>query len=223
MRFYGVKLLLICCAVGTLHPCAAQEVGKVQGFVLNERGSPEMGVTVSVEPLDATPTTSLVRESETDKNGRFAVQNLPLGAYKVFTKKESSSYPDTAFAFYSGNAFPTVMLTEKVPTADLLVKLGPQAGAIAGQIQDRVTGAPIKATFLLKRSDPPNYWISLSQDATFRILVPQNIGISLEISAVGYKTEYYGGTTDSLKREPLRVQSGQEITFNVDLEPVVHH
>jgi hypothetical protein len=53
----------------------------------------------------------------------------------------------------------------------------------------------------------------------YRVLLPPNTDILIEVSAPDYKTFYYGGTSDSLQRSPIRLESGQEPKLDIRLDP----
>jgi carboxypeptidase family protein len=198
---------------------AAQQPGSISGTVVDERGSPVVQAQVRVDPLDGRLRGTPVRMVETDKDGHFIMNNLGLMSYKVFAMKESAGYPDTSGAFYSNNVFPTVTLTASVPTADITLKVGPPAGVVSGSVTNAVTGAPVLAGFLLRRASDPGYWISMSQKADYRVLVPPSVEVSVEVSAPGYKTWLYGGPSDPLNRPPIRLDSGKEMRLDIQLQP----
>lgn len=217
------KWFVILCALAfgcfTVPFVLAQQVGSIRGTVADMNGIPVVAARVSVDPLDGRPRAFPVREAETDKSGHFSIGNLDLGTYGVFAMKESSGYPDTASAFYSNHVFPTAALTADIPTADLIVKIGPPAGVISGLVTDGTTNNPVDTAFLLRRTASPDNWISLSQRPKYRVLVPASTDVSFEVSAPGFKTYYYGGASDSLKRPPVRLESGQEMKLNIQLDP----
>src|SRR5215467_9316793 len=111
----------------------AQQIGTIRGTVVDEQGKAVVDARIQVEPLGVIMHT-LVREVNTDKIGRFAMEGLQFGSYKVFAMKESAGYPNTAFAFYSNQVFSTVTLLANAPTADLVLKVGPPAGIISGRV-----------------------------------------------------------------------------------------
>ncbi len=197
----------------------AQQPGAIRGSVADEKGIPIAGARVSVDPLNGIPRSDLVREAESDKDGRFSITNLELGPYGVFAGKESSGYPDTSSSFYGNNAFPTATLTPSAPVVDLVLQVGPRAGVLKGQITDAATNKPLDVAFLLRRSANPNNWVSISKRGEYRVLVPPSTDVSFEVSAQGYKTYYYGGTSDALKRPPVRLDSGQEMKLDIHLDP----
>jgi len=198
---------------------SGQPSGSIRGTVINEKGLPVQAARVEVDPLGGPPRSDLVREAETDKDGRFSIVNLELQAYKVFAMKESDGYPDTSFAFYSNHIFPTVTLTATAPGVDMVLKIGPPAGVIKGTVRDASTGKPVNAGFVLRRASDPDNWVSLSQPAEFRVLVPPAMDIIVEVSAQGFRTWYYGGMSDPLKRSALRLASSEETKLDVELQP----
>jgi hypothetical protein len=211
--------VLLCVMLLSFSLCAAGRPGMVRGTVVDESGTPVVAAQVSVDEMNGLPKAAPVLMSETDKNGHFSIGNLEFGNYKVFAMKESAGYPNTGFAFYSDNVFPTVELTTAVPTADITLKVGPPAGVMLGSVTNAVTGTPVLASFLLRRVPEPDNWISMSQKADYRVLVPPSVEVSIEVSAPGYKTWYYGGPSDAFKRPPIRLESGKEMKLDIQLEP----
>ncbi len=197
----------------------AERPGSILGTVVDERGSPVVQAQVSVDPIDGRVRGTPVRMVETDKDGHFIMNNLDLVSYKIFVSKESAGYPDTAFAFYSNNAFPTVNLTASMPTVTVALKVGPSAGLILGSVSNAADGAPVLATFLLRKASDPDDWISMSQKSDYRVLVPPSVEVSVEVSAPGYKTWFYGGPSDTLNRPPIRLDSGKEMRLDIQLQP----
>jgi hypothetical protein len=208
---------LLCLPYGFLW-AAAERPGIVRGIVVDDSGAPVAAVQVSIDLSDGLPKVAPVRMTETDKNGHFLIGNLEFGSYKVFAMKEAAGYPNTSFAFYSNQIFATATLTAKEPAVDLILKVGPMAGITTGLVTDE-KNIPINATFLLRRASDPDSWISMSQRPEYRILVPPKTDVLLEVSAPGYKTWYYGGAYDLMKRGPIRLESREEMKLDVQLQP----
>jgi hypothetical protein len=215
------KRLLFTFMVFTCLQSAARQPGKIEGMVRDEEGRPLDAARVSVDPLDGRPQLSAVREVETKKDGHFTMDNLQWGSYKVFAMKESAGYPDTSFAFYSNQIFSTVTLAATAPSVDLLLKVGPPAGIIRGRVANAVTTEPLNAGFLLRRATDLDNWISLSERPEYRVLLPPNTDIVIEVSAPGYKTFYYGGPSDPLARPPIRLEPRQEMKLDIKLQPSI--
>jgi len=185
---------------------------------VDEVGKPVATAQVIVDPMDGRPRSNAIQIVETDNGGRFSVAGLVFGSYKVFAKKDPAGYPDTSFAFYSNHLFATAALTPDAPVVDLILKVGPPASVVTGL----VTGArndPVSATFLLRRASDPENWISMSQRPEYRVLLPPRTDVVLEVSAPGYRTWYYGGAFDLMKRGPIRLESREEMRLDIQLEP----
>ena len=198
---------------------AAREPGLIRGTVVDEKGMPVAAAQVRVDPANGLPRSNIVREVETNEGGQFLMDNLAPGSYKVFARKETAGYPNTAFAFYSNHVFPTATLTASAPAIDLILRIGPPAAVIHGSVRNASTKVPVDASFLLRRAADLENWISMSQRPDYRVLIPPLTEITFEVSAPGYKTYYYAGATDPLKRPALRLESRQELKLDIELEP----
>jgi hypothetical protein len=218
-RFSPLSILSLSLLFAPYSPC--QLAGSIQGTVVNEKGMPVPVAQVRVDPLDGRPRADAVLIVETDRSGHFLVSNLELESYKLFAMKESLGYADTAAAFYSNNVFPTVTLTASVPTVDITLRVGPPAGVLSGRVSSAVSGDPVPGAILLRRVLDPGYWISMSQKPDYRVLLPPSAEVIVEVSAPGFKTWYYGGPSDALKRAPIRLESGKEMKLDIQLEPEV--
>lgn len=196
----------------------AQQAGTIKGAVMDELGKPVVTAQVIVDPIDGRPRGNAVQLIETDNSGHFSISSLALGSYKVFAKKDSAGYPDTSFAFYSNHIFATATLTANAPVVDLTLTVGPAAGVITGLVTN-AENDPINTSFLLRRASDADNWISMSQKADYRVLVPPSVEVSVEVSAPGYKTWYYGGPSDTLRRPPIRLESGKEMKLDIQLQP----
>jgi hypothetical protein len=219
MRARSPILAILSVALALISYSAGQLAGSIRGMVVDEKNVPIPAAQVRVDPLDSRPRADVVLLVETDGSGHFSVNNLQLQSYKIFAMKEPSGYPNTAFGFYSNNFFPIVTLSASVPTADITLKLGPPDGVISGSVTDAVTGAPVPTGFLLRRISDPDNWISMSQKANYRVLVPPSVEVSVEVSAPGYKTWYYGESSDPMKRNPIRLESREEMKLDIQLQP----
>jgi len=199
--------------------CTTKGKGSISGTILDEKGMPLVGAMVRADLIDSRPMGKALNLVETDANGHFLFSLIELTSYKIFAMKESAGYPNTAAAFYSHQVFLTVTLTESMPTADITLKLGPPAAMVTGIVTNAITAAPLDVSVLLRRVSDPDEWISIGQRAAYRVLVPPDADVFVEVSAPGYKTWYYGGPSDSLKRPPIRLDSGKEMKLDIKLEP----
>lgn len=215
-------LILSCVAVCSFSLPSVSQVstGVIKGSVVNETGQSVLGAIVRIDPIDSRPQSSMVRTVETDQNGHFAMTSLKFGAYKVFAMKESAGYANTAFSFYSNNEFVTATLSVINPAINLVLKVGPPAGVLNGHVRDAATGHAVSAAFVLRRNSAPDNWISLSEPPNYKLLLPAGVDVLLEVSAPGYRTAYYGGSSDPQHRSPIHLSSKQEMELNIQLEPL---
>jgi hypothetical protein len=183
--------------------------GIISGTVIDEHGSPVLAAQVDVEAEDGRVRSLARRFVETDSDGRFSIDGLRWGKYRAFAKKESSSYADMAFPFYSNNLYPEASVTESAPTANLQIRLGPKAGALVGHVTNAETGAPLNAGFKLTRATNTDSWPSTSEPPVYRVLLPSAVDIQVEVSAPGFKTW--------MSSKPVRLQAGTELTLDVAL------
>jgi hypothetical protein len=206
-RFFFISLILT--SLSTLSAMPAQTLGTIHGTVLDNRGVPVSGARVNAA-LTRQPGQSVAHYVETDATGHFSIDGLAWGEYKVFVMREQSGYPNMHFSFYSNDVFPTASVTPNAPIADLQIQLGPRAGTLTGSISDGASGAPISADLKLIRAEAPKKWISIGVAPLYRVLVPSNTEVLLEVTASGFKT----WTLSS----PLLLHSGEEIQLDIPME-----
>jgi len=191
--------------------------GLIAGTVVDERGGPVTGIKVFVAKSDGRIKLNAMRHARSDGQGRFTFAGLPSGQYRLYAIGEDQGYPDTTFEFYAQNPVPLIQIPETGGSSDVVITLGPKAGAIAGTVVDKTTRALVNATFVLTDASEPARWISTSVPAKFRILVPPGRNITVRVSAPGYDAWYYNNHTPG--NTPLRVASGEEVHLDVELSP----
>jgi hypothetical protein len=196
---------------------AAQDGGAITGTVVDENKVPLVKAKVNADPVDSRPTGSLVRYVETNSDGRFLIDRLPLGKYRVFAKKEDAGYPDMSWSLYSNDLFPIVAITPTSRIQELRIQLGPKGALLMGSVTNAITGAPLNAGFKLLRVGDPNKWISTSLPSDYRVLVPPSTDVLLEVSAPGFQTWYYGGPSDPSKRPALHLESGSQMRLDIPM------
>lgn len=162
--------------------------GTITGTVVDETGKPLAGAKVHITERDRLVGHRLIQSYETDASGCFRISDVPWGTYFVLAAKEGAGYPDPEGTFYSDNVAPTVTLAEGLPSADLIVKLGPKAGVLElGPVTDSATGKAIPlASVTVRRASDPNLFISASVTQR-RLLIPALTDVLIEISADGYE------------------------------------
>jgi hypothetical protein len=195
--------------------------GRVTGTVLDRRGQPLQHVSVRVFREE---THMYMPTAESDEAGQFVVDELEPGTYDVFG--EGAGYPDKTLSFY-GKEEPTRVVLGNGGTATVVLVLGPVAGVLTGTIIDRTTGKAIvprhASRFIVKKVSDPEDSIEFSGPAKFRWLIPPATEVTLEVSAEGYKPWSDRDPSNPSKLLPLRLESGEEKTLTIELEPEVQH
>lgn len=196
--------------------------GLIAGTVTYEDGKPVKGATVDATPLGR-PMIAITPHADTDASGHFAI-HIPrswFGKFAVTAKKETEDYPDTSMQFYSDGKFETATLTSTHPSATVTIQLGPKAGVLLGTISDALTGSPLSPCVKLKRAAEPNNFLSASGlvKAKYKLLIPSDAGILIEISLDGYRPWYYPGTAEKSAAQAILLKPGEEKNVDIRLRP----
>lgn len=78
----------------------------------------------------------------------------------------------------------------------------------------------MQTTFTLSRQpDSPSETYLTGQFADYKVLLPPDTAIYIEVSADGYKTRYFVGGAITSGRSPLRLGPGETLHLNIALEP----
>jgi len=196
--------------------------GRIRGVVVNEERKPIQQAEVWAGVANR-PTIGALHIVETDENGRFEIDRLEFDTFNVSAKKEGEGYPNIGFAFYAEGLPPTVRLSPEQPVANVKLKLGPKSGFLIGDVTDKVTGKPIQVGFMLRRAKNPANFLSIGQASSYRLLLPAEIEVTLEVSGDGYQTWLYNDPSDSSKPLPIRLASGAEMRLDIQLQPTGLH
>ena len=197
----------------------AKMLGSVSGIVEDEKGRALPSAKVAAEDLSGRPRAAAVPYAIADASGHFSIENLPWGKYGVLASKEESGYPNLQLAFYSDDKFPKVTLTPQNAQAWLVIRIGPKAAALSGVVSDSVTREPIAASFRLTRRDKQSDWILTSVPAKYRVLIPSNVDVIVEVSAPGHARWFYPGVQSDRQQKSIKLHSGQEFKLSVMLQP----
>jgi hypothetical protein len=123
----------------------AAGTGRIEGTVTDEASNPLEGVTVCAQPVTAFVYGECAWH--TDHDGRYVIENLGQGGYRVqFYVANNGSPLDFVPQWYFGKAYPEEgeidSVTEGAATALTTVKMKP-GGQILGTVSDRLTGLPV--------------------------------------------------------------------------------
>jgi hypothetical protein len=196
-----------------------RDKGTIDGTVTNELGKPVFKAKVHAELITKRPESTLYRFEETDENGHFSIDQLAWGEYVVGAMKKEDGYPYQLNRLYVTGSMPRVTLTAQDPVATVQIQFAWKAALLRGRVTDATTGAPLQASFKLSRfPDSPSQNYLTGQFADYKVLLPPDTPIYIEVSAEGYKTWYFGAGSDASKRSPLRLGPGETMNLNIALE-----
>jgi hypothetical protein len=160
--------------------------------------------------------------ANSDAAGRFIIPDLEPGTYDVFGENYWSGYPDAALSFYN-NEHPVKVTLKRGSIAKVLLILGPKAGVLSGIVLDNATGRTVVSRhalrFIVSRISDPTRSIEFDGPPNFRWLIPPGTDVTLEVRAECYEAAIYTDTSNNAKPAILRLESGEEKTINVRLEP----
>lgn len=213
-------LILACLSsfVGGAFPNDIPEYqGVIRGVVVDENLMPAPGVRVWAEPAGR-PQVGGLPMVTSDPGGHFAIEHLHLESYFVFARKDVAGYARTDSTFYRPGLPPSISLSAGKPEGEVLVKLGPRSGTIVGSITDFATGIPVGAGITMRRADDKNGWLLTSVRPDYRVLVPPDTDVTIEVNADGYETWYYPGYGAAAK-STIKLGSGELTHLDIKLQP----
>lgn len=148
--------------------------------------------------------------------GRFKIERLDWGPYAVYAGKEIDSYPDTRFPLYRTGTVPKIALSRDHPIGHAVVTIGPRGGILIASVRDTRTRAPVHSQVVLRRADGSGE-MTMSEPPDFRVLLPANTNLSIEIRQEGYASWVYARSSKPF----LRVRSGEQVRIEVNLTPSI--
>lgn len=198
------------------------EMGLIDGTVVYEDGRPTKSAIVYASPLGR-PIAAIIPQAETDETGYFRI-DIPIswfGKFAVVAKKEDEDYPDMSQQFYSEGKFKTITLTSGHPAETIIIRLGPKAGVLVGTVAEVVSNTPLSPCVEFRRASEPNNFLRVSGSVKpqYKLLIPPDTDILVNISLDGYKTWYYPGRIDHAAATPVRLGPGEKKTLDIRLEP----
>jgi hypothetical protein len=172
-------LILICQSPPTLAEQASRqesnELGAIEGQVVDLDGAPLQGVTVAAHDDEGRPSIAAVPVSLTDADGHFRLASVTPGWVRLTTSKQEDGYSDTLWLALVGADYavpPVVFVGEGETTSNVVVRIGPKCGKLVGRVVDASTGKPLLGPQLkLSREDTPEDWMMRGPDEDGTFLV----------------------------------------------------
>jgi hypothetical protein len=200
---------------------AAARSGRISGTVVDEYDNPVPQAIVEADPANTELVQNLsVSKAITDANGWFELRvdtgHDPDGRlWSVYPRNPRSYLPWSFIDGRQGDSHGAeVKLTPQVPDATVQLRLDLRVGLLKGQVTDAVTGVPLRPKFELSWASYPIVAKGESTLSLYRISLPANIEITVQVTSLGYKPWSYPST--------IRVKPGQEIKLDIQMEPEAH-
>lgn len=199
----------------------AQTIGVLRGTILDESGHPVPHALVYADRMRGT--TILTRlDMTSNNNGTFQFDNLETGEYQVWAQKLESGYRATYNDPFNPNALVHCTLTSGHPEAQVSVQFAPKAAVITGWITDARTGEHLSPHISLAAAAHPTWvyeHIAAGAQFKFRVLIPSDTPVILELWADGHKHWFYESSGDVLHACALMLHPSQVLDLNVTVEP----
>lgn len=201
--------------------CAKENFGAIEGQVYDPSYHPVAGARVYAERLDAIMTRLFY--SLSDGEGKFLIEELPPGIYKLYGAKEEDGYARTTSRFYYKDdmPLPQVAVQKEQITSNIIVTLRPKAAQLVLHIVNAKTNKLLKsARITLREANAPDHSYSSSRNnyvaGDFMILAPP-VPFTIEVSAPNYQDWHYVGPDKA--SNSLKLASGKSAKIIVALQP----
>jgi hypothetical protein len=213
-------------------PQQQQEVnqsGVISGTVVNQRGLPVAGATVTADELGR-PFIGMRPWAETDPAGKFSIGRLVWGKYAVCVHKEADGYREICNNPFINDSAPTVTLSLQSSVASVRVMIGPKAGTVTGTVADSVTGLPVNpitntvtgtrqaAVLRIRPVTDNGRYFDQAIGPHFTALIPPDADLELEVRAPGYQLWRFS-LRGGRRGKPFRIQSGEKRILHIQLRP----
>lgn len=164
----------------------------------------------------------ITREVVTDENGRFFVDGLPLGSYRLSLVRPGWAFGPSVrspVALTAGCAHLLLDVTQKQssvtgriePTpGHALTRLPVQLMPIAAGVTGRPPAGSLEASgaFRIDRVEPGEYWVAINPGG-----VPRPTGRDQYLPALPYAASYYPGKPTKEEATPIRVERGTDVAL----------
>jgi hypothetical protein len=195
---------------------AQTALGSIEGVVVDADNAPVAGVTVY--PFSGPAGTGVGHGAITNADGRFRIEQMVPGTYKLSAFKPEDGYADTSAAFYAqpDHPLPTVTVSSATQNGDLSIQLGERCGILHIEVADAVTHRPITSAALVLRQRNTG-GASMQGDKSFPgdFLVPP-VDLSVSVHQAGYT----GWKFSEEGRDYLTLRPGEHRSLRAELQPL---
>jgi hypothetical protein len=194
---------------------AQTALGSIEGVVVDTDNAPVAGATVY--PVSGPAGTGRSHAALTNADGRFRIEQMVPGTYKLSAFKVEDGYADTAIPFYEQPEHPLTSVTVSSATenADLSIQLGARCGILHIDLSDAVSHNPITSGVLVMQQRNLRSAV-LQGDKSFPgdFLVPP-VDVSVEISRAGYTNWHLSQNG----HDYVTLRPGEHHTVHAEVQP----
>ena len=223
MRFacaVSIVLLIPCLAITQARPS-----GSIRGTVLDEYGNAVANAHVFADANRSGAGFLNAADKETDDNGSFEFEQLPMGEYRVSAAKPEAGYRSTRPDIFTKGPPVVANLTRDNPSATVPLQFAPKAGTLTGRVTDATTGEALPFTVKLTPVAHPNSYESTAgfdPRFDFTILIPADTDVMVEVQADGHERWVYADSAQPSQPLSLQMRSGSELHLDIALSPRVN-
>lgn len=152
--------------------------------------------------------------SQTDENGNYSINDVPVGNYKVQFRGQNSGYLDE---WYNDQAdFNSADLIEVTYNSTLVLDaVLVRMGRITGKVTDENSGAGIKNAYVQASSNNWSENVDTDADGNYTLNQLMQGGYRIRVSVSKYLPEYYNNVSDWNSATVVQVNLEETVT-NID-------
>lgn len=186
--------------------------GSIEGVLIDSNKQPVPGFRIDAW---GTSSSSTYRSTvSTDQQGHFSFKILNFGTYMLVPYVDSSKsryYPGGTGAFFQPHPA-RAEVSKQYPSTSIVVHLQEPNRFFSGQVRDKKTGKPLSASLHMFYSNDRTNYLNFSSypDGTYRVPIPPNTALSMEVTSRGYK----------MFSTSLVAHSDEDPVLKIDLEPM---
>jgi hypothetical protein len=185
--------------------------GRITGTVVNSDGEPVSQASICTTIHSPNSSSTSCGLAQTDKDGRFELDHLPIRETGIFAEKQEAGYWTE-----DEKSIQTVPLTSQDRLARVVLNVGPPPGELTIAVRDKVTGKPVQSSKV--RTTQGSHAFINENSSTTTVRVRPGFDVMIQVSAPGYKTWYYIDPDDP-SQPVLRLQAREDKTVDAYLEP----
>jgi hypothetical protein len=210
-------LLFAVALLGASPLCAQTALGSIEGQVVDANNNTVPGA--SVYPVTGPAGTGKGSTVLTNADGRFRLENLVPGTYKLSIYKLEDGYADPSIPFYADpeHPLPVVTVTSATQTSNQSFQLGARCGTLHINASDATTHHSIgTATVILhQRNNGSAVLQATNKELPADFLVPpQDVTIALD--APGYVTWRFSEDDHNY----VTLRPGDSRSIRAEMQPV---